>query len=101
LQEQSLFWCEVISDVKKEPTPMKSINGVKVPDISFIPSYGDFCYLPVPIIPKLYIGTQCDNPDDISHLVENCLCYPFTEEGKSAAILHAKALLGVKQCSSN
>jgi hypothetical protein len=30
-----------------------------------------------------------------NHLRDNNLCYPFTEEGKQAAILHAKAMLGI------
>jgi hypothetical protein len=92
--EQSLFFHEVFTN-KEEPMPMKNINGVEVPDISFTPSNGDFCYLPAPIIPKLYIGARCDDPSDIGHLVGYGLCYPFTEEGKQAAILHAKAMLGI------
>jgi hypothetical protein len=30
-----------------------------------------------------------------SHLSDNNLCYPYTKEGKAAAILHAKAMLGI------
>jgi hypothetical protein len=94
--EQSLFLDEMFAKIKEEePTPMKNINDIEVPDISFIPSRGDFCYLPAPIIPKLYIGARCDDPSDINHLVGYGLCYPFTEEGKQAAILHAKAMLSI------
>jgi hypothetical protein len=93
-KEQSIFLDKVFANEEEpEPTPMKNINDVEVPDISFTPSSGDFCYLPAPIIPKLYIGARCDDPSDIDHLVGYNLCYPFTEEGKQAAILHAKAML--------
>jgi hypothetical protein len=93
--EQSLFLYEVFSNREEELTSMKNINDIEIPDISFTPSRGDFCYLPAPIIPKLYIGARCDDPSDIGHLVGYALCYPFTEEGKQAAILHAKAMLGI------
>lgn len=95
--KQSLFLHEeAFINIKEESEsiPMKSINGIEVPNISFTPSSGDFCYLPAPIIPKLYIGARCDDPSDIGHLVGYGLCYPFTEEGKQAAILHSKAMLG-------
>jgi hypothetical protein len=72
------------------------INGVKVPDISIKPYMGESCYIPFPTSKILYghhvyhTGNETD-----SHLSDNNLCYPYTEEGKQAAILHTKAMLNM------
>jgi hypothetical protein len=96
---QSLFWDEVKFKAPTRPVPMKLINGVEVPDISFSPSSGEVCYTPFPIHSDLYMRIQFCSSGVDEHLVAHGLCYPFTEYGKKAAILHAKAMLGI--CNNN
>jgi hypothetical protein len=93
---QSLFWDAVTIEAPTKPvklTATKIVNGVEVPDISFKPVSGEHCYLPVPTHPVFHIHYCADKADD--HLNAFGLCYPLTEEGKQAAILHAKAMLGI------
>jgi hypothetical protein len=91
---QSLFWNEIVFEVPvKRKT--KVVNGIEVPDISFEPNPGEYCYSPVPIHPDLYRHLYYCFNEANEHLKNNGLCYPCTEEGKSAAILHAKAMLKV------
>lgn len=72
----------------------KLIHGVEIPDFDFIPKDGEqYCY-PVINSPKLfgefrYYGGEMD-----THLLRHGLCYPYTEEGREAVILHTKAMLG-------
>lgn len=75
----------------------KLIHGVEVPDISFIPEQDKEYYFPAPHITKLYGCTNyLSKSENDSFKVQQGLCYPHTEEGKQAAILHAKAMLGIK-----
>jgi hypothetical protein len=95
LQVQSLFWDEAKIDAPTKPVPKKIVNGVEIPDIAFKPREGAACYVPSPIIPELHLRVQyCSSKAD-EHLFTNGLCYPDTEQGKQAAILHAKAMLGI------
>lgn len=71
---------------------MKIVHGVWVPDISFVPKYGERHYYADPICPDFCM----EDSASALHLAENGLCYPYTEEGKQAAILHAKAMLGIE-----
>jgi hypothetical protein len=90
LQRQSLFW-----DMVDIPAPAKSkiINGVEVPDISFTPREGESFYIPFPAILNMCLRMYCVSHPVYGDLAPRGLCYPDTEAGKQAAILHAKAML--------
>jgi hypothetical protein len=90
---QSLFWDEIIFEVPvKRKT--KVINGIEIPDITFKPTLNEYYYTPMPNYPELHhlMMDFCSNRLT-DHLSANNLCYPYTEEGRAAAILHAKAML--------
>ena len=80
-------------------TPRKKlIHGVEVPDISFEPRENETYYFPFPMHPEL---TRClvfdsHHPANQQNL-KHKLCYPSTKEGRQAAVLHAKAMLGIKE----
>lgn len=73
------------------------VNGVEVPDLRIETKTGQDYWYPAPSIDVLVWGTVhgYDSLTD-GHRLENNLCYEPTEEGKQAAILHAKAMLGIK-----
>ena len=73
----------------------KLIHGVEVPDISFVPGENEWCYFPDPADPELFCEMYDKSPERYPHRVGYGLCYPYTEEGKQAAILRAKAMLGI------
>ena len=76
----------------------KLINGHEVPDISFTPNTGERYYFPEPNKPSLYASSWFFSSDEYGvHRLKNNMCYPYTDEGKAAAIAHAKAMLG-DQC---
>lgn len=86
-------WCEITEYRRKPKTKM--IHGVEVPDISFAPDTGDFYYHPTISNRNYYASTQATRSkfDELAH--RHMMCYPHTEEGKQAAILHAKAMLNI------
>jgi hypothetical protein len=91
---QTLFWQEIKFEAPMQ-LRMKLINGVEVPDISFHPNDNEYYYYPE-LTQFLYDKTffiKCIDTHEFRSA--NNLCYPFTEEGKQAAILHAKAMLGI------
>lgn len=71
------------------------IHGKEIPDLSFTPSVNEYYY---------FICLSSDQLFRMDYHSEGCkmtklraargLCYPHTEEGKQAAILHAIAMLG-------
>lgn len=75
---------------------MKLIHGVEVPDISFVPKVGEHYYYPNPLTPRYFSSTTfavvCVGDE---HRARHGLCYPATEEGKQASILHAKVMIDV------
>jgi hypothetical protein len=93
---QCLFWNECAIEAPAKPLPMKLIHGVKVSDISFHPTNETAYYYPETTTDSLVGATDYYDtfPADRFRSANN-LCYPFTEEGKQAAILHAKAMLGI------
>jgi hypothetical protein len=93
---QLLFWNEVKIEAPEKPPRTKLINGVEVPDIDFQPEPNRAYFCPNPSVPKFYEDTFYDTAKD-KHRVCYGLCYPPTKEGKEAAILHAKAMLGIKE----
>ncbi|MCI4437059.1 MAG: hypothetical protein JHC33_09660 [Ignisphaera sp.] len=94
---QSLFWNYVHIEAPTKPIVVKVIHGIEVPDITFRPKLNEYYYTPMPTHPELHhLMNYCSNVIN-NHLRDSNLCYPFTEEGKQAAILHAKAMLGISQ----
>lgn len=72
------------------------VHGVEVPELRFVPKKNDRFYLVDPTEPEFtcnYLATT-DNSYD-TKWIERGLCYEPTEAGKQAAILHAKAWLGI------
>lgn len=69
------------------------VHGVEVPDLRFVPKDGDDYYLVDPTAPE-FISKEFGG---FRHRMraERGLCYEFTEEGKQAATLHAKIMLGI------
>jgi hypothetical protein len=95
---QSLFWDEVTIEAPVKPVKLaatKVVNGVEIPDISFKPDSGEHCYIPFPTHSDLYLRIYYCCPGLDEYVIANNLCYPDTEEGKQAAILHAKAMLSI------
>lgn len=77
----------------------KLIHGVEIPDIgidlSLTKERTDF-YTPTIHSDELFFGfSHHHEHNDCSYLSALGITYPFTEEGKQAAILHAKAMLGI------
>jgi hypothetical protein len=95
-EAQTLFWKEIKFEAPEQPPRMRLINGIEVPDISFRPEVGKNYYYPsldAILCNKTFFlnGIETDE-----FRAANGLCYPYTPEGREAAILHTKALLGVK-----
>lgn len=70
------------------------VHGVEIPDLRVIPELGDYFYLANPLARKFFtIHWLVMNEEKL--WIERGLVYQNTEEGKQAAILHAKAMLGI------
>jgi hypothetical protein len=96
--QQTLFWDEIKFEVPAQPPRMKLIHGVEVPDIGFEPKEGEQYYYPSVEAPAFYDITYFATNSKMDEFKrKNNLCYPHTAEGKQAAILHAKAMLGIKE----
>jgi hypothetical protein len=95
-EPQTLFWQEVKFEAPEKPLRIKLTNGTEIPDISFHPTINENYYYPS-LEATLYDSTYFakGNSTDEFRAV-NGLCYPYTPEGKAAAMLHTKALLGIK-----
>ena len=94
----SLFWDEIKFEVPVQPPRIKLIHGVEVPDISFKPKYNQNYYFPSINNSRHCLLTYHKEGDlHDAFRIQYDLCYPETEEGKQAAILHAKAMLGIKE----
>jgi hypothetical protein len=93
---QCLFWNECTIEAPTKPLSKKLVHGVEVPDISFHPTNQTGYYYPYPTGEDLVYFTVYDDVYSVDKFRSaNNLCYPNTEEGKAAAILHAKAMLGI------
>ena len=87
-------WCADIQYRRKPKT--KLIHGVEVPDISFTPEDNEYYFYPDPTMPCMYEMEYFHNyAEECGHRLTNKMCYPTTDEGREAAILHAEAMLGV------
>ena len=75
----------------------KIINGVEIPDFQFTPFVGCEFYCANIGLPEFHETGHMRGMDCTftKRMVERGLIYPYTEEGKQAAILHAKACLGI------
>jgi hypothetical protein len=96
---QSLFWNEVHIKAPVKPVIIpatKVVNGVEIPNISYRPKTHHHCNIPAPANPAFYENVRCYNNENIAYMSALGLCYPNTEKGKAAAILHAKAMLGIQ-----
>lgn len=84
-----------ITGYRRKPKT-KLIHGVEVPNISFTPNDGEAYVYPdiygenYATAGRFYSGYAISE----MALKAGC-CYPYTEEGQQAAILHAKAWLGI------
>jgi hypothetical protein len=92
---QSLFWNEVSIEAPAKPVTMKLVHGIEVPDISFHPTDGTAYYYPATNDDMFSTTTYYSKYLSDRFRSDNNLCYPYTKEGKAAAILHAKAMLGI------
>jgi hypothetical protein len=92
---QCLFWDECTIEAPAKPLTMKLIHGVEVPDISFYPTDGTAYYYPATNDDMFSTTTYYSKYLSDRFRYDNNLCYPYTKEGKAAAILHAKAMLGI------
>lgn len=90
------IWHDFLSFRRKPKTHL--VHGVEVPDLRIKPSRGENYYYPLPTSPSLVRQTIFIHGDDgDKYILRNNLCYEYTEAGKQAAILHAKAMLGIAQ----
>lgn len=86
-------WCADIQYRRKPKTHI--VNGVEVPDLRIEPKVGDIYYLADPTESEFTYEYKATGGSFDSMWIERGLCYKNTEEGKQAAILHAKAMLGI------
>jgi hypothetical protein len=92
----TLLWDEVTFTIPpKRIVDYKLINGVKVPNISFTPAPNREYYYPS--VDKGAAGvlvTFYDVEDNVDTFRSDAgLCYPYSNEGKLAAMAHAKAMM--------
>jgi hypothetical protein len=92
-----LFWNEVKIEAPEQPPRTKLIHGVEIPDISFQPKDNEEYYYPSPSCEDFYENTSYEDYEADRHRANYGLCYPYTDEGKKVASLHAKAMLGIKE----
>lgn len=88
-------WMSALEYRRKPKTHI--VHGVEVPDLRIDHKHGQWYWYPDASIECLVRRTIHDNESswDIIHRYTNNLCYEDSEDGKQAAILHAKAWLGI------
>jgi hypothetical protein len=90
----SLFWDEIKFTIPNKPkTRYKLINGIKILDISFIPQRYDLYWTPYINNCIADVSSTSFNDDIDSTRASIGHCYPYTDKGKAAALLHAEAML--------
>lgn len=73
-----------------------TVNGVEVPDLRIVPCDDQYFYKPEPYARALVALTTLTRKSRSGEdMIKHNLCYEYTKEGKQAAILHAKAWLGI------
>lgn len=70
------------------------LHGVEIPDLRIEPKNGQEYWYPDPST-AYFVGFSVHGAESSVHRLENNLCYERTEEGKQAAVKHAKAMLGI------
>lgn len=75
------------------------VHGVEIPDLRIKPKFGDSYWHPDISVSTLALRgyfKEIKSEDYFQgHRVANNLCYEYSEEGRQAAVLHAKAMLGI------
>lgn len=94
-REHPSWWFD--SEYRRKPKT-KLVHGVEVPDIGLdLSKYEertDF-YAPCVRSYKYHVGLSHHKHNNCTRFSQSGIAYPYTEEGKQAAILHAKAMLGI------
>lgn len=90
-------WYET-SEYQRKPKT-KLIHGMEIPVFEFTPEVGENFYVANVGLPELFeVGRKLTEGCTFTQrMIERGLIYPYTEEGKQAAIRHAKAMLGMEQ----
>lgn len=75
------------------------IHGIEITDFEFKPKVGEAFYAANVGLPEFFEHAQraSEHCTFTQRMIERGLIYPRTEEGRQAAILHAKAMLGIAQ----
>lgn len=73
------------------------IHGVEIPALPYALSVGDWYYCANIGLPELFeeVRYSSDGCTLTSRMKERGLIYPYSKEGKEAAILHSKVMLGI------
>ena len=88
-------WYETSEYRRKPKTHI--VNGVEIPDLRVRPEVADKYYLADPLSRTFFTALDFDGHTMAKIWVDRGLTYQRTEEGKQAAIQHAKAMLGMEQ----
>ena len=86
---------EVTSEFRRK-TKTHIVNGVEIPDLRVTQKHRDHFYLADPVSLYFFTFLDDDGDDMLSLWIERGMVYQGTEEGKQAAILHSKAMLGIQ-----
>lgn len=91
----NLTWVSGLKYRRKPKTRL--VHGVEIPDFEFSPKVREKYYAANVGLPELFENGYRSTEDCTftQRMLERGLIYPYTEEGKQAAILHAKAMLGI------
>ena len=84
-------------EYRRKPNKPKThnVHGVEIPDLRVSPKYGEYYYL-ASTSTQTHYSVHTSVGDIMDKIwVERGLVYQYTEEGKQAAILHSKAMLGM------
>lgn len=84
-------------DRKYRRKPKRIVNGVEIPVFEFTPKMGERFYAANVGLPDFFEEGYWSSKDCTftQRMIERGLLYPHTEEGKQAAILHSKVMLGI------
>lgn len=88
----SLAWDPTSEYRRKSKT--HTVHGVEIPDLRVLPEIGDYYYLADPTVSELAELHKFVMRAETLR-AERGLAYQNSEEGKQAAILHSKAMLGI------
>ena len=84
------------TEYRRKPNT-KLIHGVEIPVFEFTPKVGEKYYTADVSSPEFFEQwyKSSENNTLAQRMIERGLLYPYTEEGKKAAILHSKIMLGI------